>query len=70
MKGKMGQNEWQKKIEEAKKHRWKLIKVAMLHLVARDMWRGLKSSFFAVSGLPEYCPILAIFGSTFLLLRV
>ena len=25
---------------------------------------------FAVSGLPEHCPIFAIFGSTFLLLRV
>ena len=70
MKGKMGQNEWQKKIEEEKKRRWKLIKVAMLHLVARDAWRGLKNCFFAVSGLPEHCPILAIFGSTFLLLRV
>ena len=45
-KGKMGQNEWQKKIEEEKKRRWKLIKVAMLHLVTKDTWRGLKNCFF------------------------
>ena len=32
--------------------------------------KGFKKFFFAVSGLPEHCPIFAIFGSTFLLLRV
>ena len=57
-KGKMGQNEWQKKIEEEKKRRWKLIKVAMLHLVARDAWRGLKiffCGFGSTRTLPYFC---------------
>ena len=70
MKGKMGQNEWQKKIEEEKKRRWKLIRIAMLHLVTRDMWRGLKSSFFCGFGSNRILPYFSHFGSTFLLLRL